>query len=610
MEPGIWKSLKPRVLEMSWSKIQSILHPTLLSIQNDGNLWGKIGRDLKRELLNGILSRIIRESHERIYRKSAFEIINELCRHEPLNRIQVVNSWQTLLQFYDDSAGRSALPEIREFEETPKAEELHLAAWNTGAEIMGDYRWEEGLRRKLDDAGLWNRVIRYYGKELWLEKIQPKGDYSEVRSDDEIIAAILKGIHYDRLEKTLVNVYRNLVLSGLTIQSKDGVDYPIIHPAGRQILDWRTANGDSLKLFNIDAKACVELEYNFSETESQAFDILFDLPIPMEKVERIILPVRGDLSFHELRLTLETGGQVYRSKTAFHIQHHVWIGAIWQREIPEATQKGGLTLRGQEFIEFYPDSSATCGLIEPDRAKLIVTVHKVRPLTALWRKFSLNYSNTFRFVKFGKFFFNSIILTILNIGSQLLVCPLIAFGFARIKWPGRDIVFGLVLATMMLPHQVTMIPQFLIFRHLGMYDTFYPLWLPSLFGTGFFIFLLRQFFMTIPLDYEEAAKLDGCGFIRTYFQISLPLIKPAMAAIVIFQFMATWNDFLRPLIFLNSEDKIPLPLGLFMFKSGWWQSEFGILMAASIIMLLPVLIIFFMAQKHFIESISLTGAKG
>ncbi|MBN1352603.1 ABC transporter permease subunit [candidate division KSB1 bacterium] len=610
MAPELWETMKSRVIEAAWQKMLALQHPTLQRIREDSVFWNRIGSQLRRELLNGVLSRIIQEGQERIYRQSAFEIIAELCRKQPLTRSEIAASWKPLLDFCADSTGRVKPPAIETFEETPRDEELHLAAWNVGAETMGDYRWEEALRRKFDDGVGWNQLIRYFGKKLWTDVISERGTYREERRAEDVSAAILNGIHYDRLDKILVNAYRNLVLSGITIQSRDGSDYPVLRADGRPVLDWRTAGGDSLKKFNIDAKQCVELAYDFADEDRQSFQILLDLPIPMDQIDRFIVPVRGDLSFHELMLTIESKGEIYRSKAPFHIHHHVWIGAIWQREIPEATKKGGLTLRGQEFIEFHRDSTASATITEPNQALLTLTVHKVPYLTATWQKYSLNYINTFRFVQFGKFFFNSTILTILNIGAQLLVCPLIAFGFARIKWHGRDIVFGLVLATMMLPHQVTMIPQFLIFRYLGMYDTLYPLWLPSLFGTGFFIFLLRQFFMTIPLDYEEAAKLDGCGFIRTYFNISLPLIRPAMAAIVIFQFMATWNDFLRPLIFLNSEDKIPLPLGLFIFKTGWWNQEYGILMAASIIMLLPVLLIFFMAQRHFIESISLTGAKG
>jgi len=165
-----------------------------------------------------------------------------------------------------------------------------------------------------------------------------------------------------------------------------------------------------------------------------------------------------------------------------------------------------------------------------------------------------------------------------------------------------------LLATMMLPGQVTMIPQFLIWRRLGMYDTFQPLWVPSLFGSGFFIFLLRQFFLTIPTDLEDAARIDGCGFFGVYWRIMLPLIKPALAAIAIFQFMGSWNDFMGPLIYISSEHLTPLSLGLFMLRSAH-TAEWGMLMAASTMMTLPVILLFFFTQRYFIQGVTLTGMK-
>jgi len=166
-----------------------------------------------------------------------------------------------------------------------------------------------------------------------------------------------------------------------------------------------------------------------------------------------------------------------------------------------------------------------------------------------------------------------------------------------------------MLATMMLPSQVIMIPGFLINRYLGLYNTIIPLWLFSAFGSAFFIFLLRQFMMTIPKDLEEAARIDGCGFFGIYWRVILPLIKPTIATIAIFTFTTNWNNFMGPLIYVNDERLFPLALGLFKFNliSG---TDAGLMMAGSFIMTLPIIILFFYAQKYFIQGITLTGTKG
>jgi multiple sugar transport system permease protein len=207
------------------------------------------------------------------------------------------------------------------------------------------------------------------------------------------------------------------------------------------------------------------------------------------------------------------------------------------------------------------------------------------------------------------YFLNTAMLTALNVVGAMFSCTLVAYAFARYKVPGSRILFGLLLATMMLPAQVTMIPVFLIFRALGWIDTFRPLWVPAFFGNAFLIFLLRQFFTSIPSELFDAAKIDGCSEFGQYWRIMLPLCKPALTTLAIFQFQWTWNDFLTPLIYINSQSKKTIALGLQDFyktNSVEWQQ----LMAASTLMVLPVLLLFFFLQRYFIEGIALTGIKG
>ncbi|NOY76326.1 MAG: carbohydrate ABC transporter permease [Calditrichaeota bacterium] len=221
----------------------------------------------------------------------------------------------------------------------------------------------------------------------------------------------------------------------------------------------------------------------------------------------------------------------------------------------------------------------------------------------------VNYKDIFQLVPFAKFFLNTTLVTLSSILGVTFASSLVAFSFARLKWPGRNAVFVVLLATMMLPYQVTMVPQFLIFRSLGWVNTLKPLWIPSLFGTAFFIFLLRQFFLSIPKDLIDSARIDGCGYFRIYWDIMLPLVKPALLAVVIFQFMNAWNDLLSPLIYIHRQDLMTLSIGLQVFQSSR-ATEWNLVMAAASLMTLPIVIVFFVAQKYFIQGVTLTGLKG
>jgi ABC-type glycerol-3-phosphate transport system permease component len=208
-----------------------------------------------------------------------------------------------------------------------------------------------------------------------------------------------------------------------------------------------------------------------------------------------------------------------------------------------------------------------------------------------------------------RYLVNTVFLTAMNVIGTLLSCSLVAYAFARLRWPGRDLIFLIMLSTMMIPGAVTMVPVFLIFKWLGWIDTLRPLWVRSFFAGAFGVFLLRQFFMTIPTDLEDAARIDGCGYFGIYWRIMLPLIKPAMAALAIITFMGSWNDFMGPLIYISSPDKMNLAYGLQLFQS-LHGGEWSLLMAGSTMVIIPVLLIFFLAQRYFIQGITLTGIKG
>jgi ABC-type glycerol-3-phosphate transport system permease component len=211
---------------------------------------------------------------------------------------------------------------------------------------------------------------------------------------------------------------------------------------------------------------------------------------------------------------------------------------------------------------------------------------------------------------FGLYFLNSTLITISATIGQLLTASMAAFGFARLRFPGREFLFSVLLATLMLPYVVTLIPTFVLFKNLGWLDSFKPLIVPAYFGGGaFFIFLLRQFFRTLPPEIFEQATIDGASNYRIYAQILLPLSKPALSTVAIFGFMAHWNDFLAPLIYINSPEKFTLTLGLRRFMS-LTDVRFQEMMAMALLMTLPVILVFFFFQQYFIQGVVMSGLKG
>ncbi len=247
----------------------------------------------------------------------------------------------------------------------------------------------------------------------------------------------------------------------------------------------------------------------------------------------------------------------------------------------------------------------------------MITVSLARPETIAQPGFHLipreyiweNYKNALTLMPFGTYAMNTIKVTFLALAGNVITSALVAFAFARLEAPGKNVLFIFVLSTIMLPSMVTMIPSFIIFKSLGWYDTLLPLIAPAWFANAFYIFLMRQFFMTIPKELEDAAKIDGCSTFGIFNRIIMPLSKPVIVSVAVFSFVAHWNDFMSPLIYLNSIEKRTLALGLATFTDVWGVDIVS-LMAASTAVLIPVLIIFFFSQKYFVQGVVMTGIKG
>ncbi|MEZ4658837.1 MAG: carbohydrate ABC transporter permease [Caldilineaceae bacterium] len=221
-----------------------------------------------------------------------------------------------------------------------------------------------------------------------------------------------------------------------------------------------------------------------------------------------------------------------------------------------------------------------------------------------------NYLEAFRRAEFPRFLLNTMLVTVPSVMGALLSNALVAYGFARIRWPGRDFVFGMVLATLILPGFVTFIPLYLIFKELNWINSYLPLVVPTFLANPFFVFLLRQFFMSLPEELSDAARVDGASEFRIFSTIVLPLARPALATVALFQFIGSWNDYFGPLIYLNDKALYTISLGIANMRASYGFSNFAWIMAATCMSVLPIIILFFFAQRTFIEGIALTGLKG
>jgi multiple sugar transport system permease protein len=303
-------------------------------------------------------------------------------------------------------------------------------------------------------------------------------------------------------------------------------------------------------------------------------------------------------------VTVTTAGT---SRSTIRERRQATIGEIGLRVLRHAV----LLAVGVTFLLPFWWMLATS--LKPDQAMFVIP-----PLLVPWqdpatwnRLVVENYPTAFTFTNppFIVFIRNTLVIALSAVVGAMISNPLAAYGLSRINWPGRDVLFAITLATIFLPFYTTVIPLFLVFRTLHWVGTPLPLIIPAYFGNPFFIFLLRQFFMTIPRELSEAARIDGAGELRIFVNLILPLCKPALATIALFEFLNSWKDFLGPLLFLNRKETYTISLGLNFYRMEY-DTAWGLMMAMAVCVTVPIILLFFLVQRTFIQGITLTGIKG
>ncbi len=453
------------------------------------------------------------------------------------------------------------------------------------------------LAQKETARGIYAHLLTMISTETWKK---PAG---------QLEADIAKKITPELVSDITGQLRRVFCIRQLQVRSYDLQEDQLVGPNDAAAA-WKIGGSAGARLVQAGPadQPFAELHYDFSKGDSVTLTRTFTTSFPVSRLHRIQFYLRNDDTWHAIRLTMEKGGKQFRSDRAIDDADSNWAVDTWQEPGPDDRIDKIRTwtlLRevgsGQQFVN------------GPNQLKITLELSRRNLVEAWIAKILHNYRLTLDYIPFWRYVGTSLFLVILNLAGTLISCSLAAYSFARLQWPGRTIAFGLLLATMMIPPQVTMIPQFLIFQKLGWYNTLKPLWVTSFFAAAFSVFLLHQFIKGVPRDLEDAARLDGCGFLRIYWHVILPLIKPALAVIAIFSFLATWNEFMSPLIYLSDQRLYPLSFGLYAFQIQSLQpgtsAEIGMVMAGSLLMTLPVIAIFFFAQRYFLQGVTLTGLK-
>ncbi len=349
--------------------------------------------------------------------------------------------------------------------------------------------------------------------------------------------------------------------------------------------------------FSSGSDVPVVLSYRFRFPEGYRF----------KDLHKLVISIVPDNSWHTIDATLDVEGRRWKTQRRTYLAMHRPMSILLQPPTFDDT-----TNRAKLWIPLRVEEGVAVGSgAEGAEATLRLILAPRSTAGAIYGKAERNYLRAFLSGPFWMYLLNSVILVALCVAGCCFSAAFVAYAFARLRWPGRSVAFVIVLATMMLPAQVTMIPSFLIWRYVGWYNTLNPLWVPCWFGVAFFVFLMTQQMRTIPRELEEAAKIDGLNAVQTWYYIILPQVKPALAAIAVMAFQGAWNDFMGPLVYIRDQAKFPLSLGLFSLRIDLTYSlDWSLIMAGNMLMTVPVIVIFFLAQRYFIQGLTMSGMKG
>jgi ABC-type glycerol-3-phosphate transport system permease component len=456
---------------------------------------------------------------------------------------------------------------------------------------------DKAVARREIARGLYQRLGARISGETW------NGTTDKPANASAIIEAARTVVDQELVRQTFVQIYRFAAVASVRIRDQGINLYELASdktPANR----WTIQGSAQATLtdFNDQGKPAAKLSYDFASGSDIQLVGNFEAETDLAKMKSVRIDFHPDDTWHNVTLTIEHNGRKFVSERQNFLANFDWQTYTWQH----ASDDDKSTKLRQWIVL---NDAGPSEVSDPKQIRMTLDIHRVNQAYAWANKSKNNFIRTSEQIPFWRYVRVSVFLVLANVVLTVISCSFVAYGFSRIIFPGRDLLFLILLATMMIPGQVTMIPSFLIWKTLGAYDTLTPLWFGAAFGSAFFVFMLRQFMLGIPRDLEDAARIDGCGFLRIYWHVILPLIKPSLAAIAVMTFIGVWQDFMGPLIYIADQRLYSLSFGLYAF-SVQVNNNPALTMAGSVLMTVPIIVIFFVAQRYFIQGITLTGMKG
>ena len=440
-----------------------------------------------------------------------------------------------------------------------------------------------------------SRTIAKLNRNLWLGPDKP------------LLDSFQSFLTPDAASSALSDSLARLELLKLQLRTLDASVFNLADSA--QIAQQFKIESGPAQLLSIDGTTRLAYHFNSSSDPPVVLSYTFRFPktYRFKDLHKLVLSILPDNSWHTLSATLDVQSHRWTTQRPTYLAMRRPMSILFQPPTFDDT-----TNRAKLWIPLAIDDHAQITPNpDPASATLRLILSPRSTAGAIYGKVQRNYLRAFLSGPFWMYLLNSVILVALCVAGCCFSASFVAYAFARLHWPGRSVAFLIILATMMLPAQVTMIPSFLIWRFVGWYNTLNPLWVPSWFGIAFFIFLMTQQMRTIPRELEEAARIDGLNAVQTWYYIILPQVKPALAALAIMAFQGAWNDFMGPLVYLRDQAKFPLSLGLFALRiDPTYTADWSMIMAGNMLMTLPVILIFFMFQRYFIQGLTMTGLKG
>ena len=451
---------------------------------------------------------------------------------------------------------------------------------------LSNYVLSEGLQTEITE-GLWHQLVASLPDEVW------NG------TTVSIVTAVQDAIIPEAVDTIWSSVYREVAVGTLQIEDLDFNRTPI------EIVDWEAKAGTRIRPSD-DAQTAASLSYDFQDNNTTYMTATVASPIPIDRIRRITLPVRGDASYHRLSLAVSVGnGTTYQPTRPFVLESALWKDAVWRLHgIPGELESSHITM---QQVETSHTVQSTMEVGAENQLFLQLTIHQPAYLSIVWDKFTSNYRNLWKTVPYNRYFVNSVFIATASTLLTLFFCSLGGYAFAKYQFRGQKILFGILLASMMVPFQVLLVPLFGLMYDIGWLNSYKAIIIPFSVG-AFGVFLMRQFIVTIPSELLDAARIDGCSEFGIYYRIVLPIIKPALGALTIYSFLGSWNGYLWPLIILRDEVKYTLPIGLANLV-GIYRQDYGMLMAGTLLSLMPIVILFLAMQREFVQGITLGSVK-